>query len=206
MRVGKLFHMGVPGGVGTMTHQDPPSWDVSISPPGDEHKSAGPGGDPNPDLRHGLKMQWVQTASAEGQADSAAADTAIDLLREDSGRALLPRARVRAPAHTVRGTGTLLRHVSARRHRTGLEPGRRSRRHTGARQEPAALSLASDGHERREPTHLPEGVLRFRIVSWTSRSDGSLGELEQSVSPTARSSSSSATTDGTSASTRTGRR
>ncbi len=81
MRVGKIFHMGVPGGVGTMRHQDPPSWDVSISPAGDEHESAGPGGDPNPDLRHGLKMQWVQTADATGQADSAAADTAIDLLR-----------------------------------------------------------------------------------------------------------------------------
>ena len=80
MRVGKMFHMGVPGGVGTMTHQDPPSWDVSISPPGDEHESVGVGGDPNPNLRHGLKMQWVQTADATGQADSAAADTAIELL------------------------------------------------------------------------------------------------------------------------------
>jgi len=80
MRVGKMFHMGVPGGVGTMRHQDPPSWDVSISPPGDEDESAGPGGDPNPDLRNGLKMQWVQTADASGQADAAAADTAIDLL------------------------------------------------------------------------------------------------------------------------------
>ncbi len=86
MRVGKLFHMGVPGGVGTMTHQDPPSWDVSISPPGLENESVGPGGDPNPDLRHGLKMQWVQTADAEGQADSAAADTAIRLLRESAGQ------------------------------------------------------------------------------------------------------------------------
>ena len=84
MRVGKIFHMGVPGGVGKMTHQDPPSWDVSISPPGDEHESVGPGGDPNPDLRHGLKMQWVQTATAEGQADAAAADTAINLLRESA--------------------------------------------------------------------------------------------------------------------------
>ena len=81
MRVGKLFHMGVPGGVGTMRHQDPPSWDVSISPPGDEDESVGIGGDPNPDIRNGLKMQWVQTADATGQADSAAADTAIELLR-----------------------------------------------------------------------------------------------------------------------------
>lgn len=81
MRVGKIFHMGVPGGVGSMRHQDPPSWDVSISPPGDEDESVGIGGDPNPDLRNGLKMQWVQTADATGQADSAAADTAIELLQ-----------------------------------------------------------------------------------------------------------------------------
>ena len=86
MRVGKMFHMGVPGGVGTMRHQDPPSWDVSISPPGDEDESVGPGGDPNPDLRNGLKMQWVQTADASGQADAAAADTAIDLLESTAGQ------------------------------------------------------------------------------------------------------------------------
>ncbi len=84
MRVGKMFHMGVPGGVGSMRHQDPPSWDVSISPPGDENESVGPGGDPNPDLRHGLKMQWVMTADATGQADSNAADTAIELLHESA--------------------------------------------------------------------------------------------------------------------------
>ena len=81
MRVGKIFHMGVPGGVGSMAHQDPPSWDVSISPPGDENESVGPGGDPNPNLRHGLKMQWVQTADASGQADTNAADTALELLQ-----------------------------------------------------------------------------------------------------------------------------
>jgi len=85
MRVGKLFHMGVPGGVGSMRHQDPPSWDVSISPPGDEDKSIGEGGDPTPDYRNGLKMQWVRTADASGQADSAAADTAIELLEETGG-------------------------------------------------------------------------------------------------------------------------
>ena len=80
MRVGKIFHMGVPGGVGSMAHQDPPSWDVSISPPGDEDESRGEGGNPNPSLRHGLRMQWVRTADASGQADSAAADKAIELL------------------------------------------------------------------------------------------------------------------------------
>ena len=77
LRAGKIFHMGVPGGVGTPTYQDPPSWDVSVSPPGLEDKSVGEGGDPNPGLRHGLRMQWARTADDSGQADTAAADQAI---------------------------------------------------------------------------------------------------------------------------------
>lgn len=82
MRVGKIFHMGVPGGVGSMAHQDPPSWDISISPKGLEDRSQGPGGNPNPELRNGLRMQWVRTADDTGQADTAAADKAIELLEQ----------------------------------------------------------------------------------------------------------------------------
>lgn len=82
LRAGKIFHMGVPGGVGTPAHQDPPSWDVSISPPGLEDKSVGEGGDPNPELRNGLRMQWVKTADDSGQADTAAADQAVAWLEE----------------------------------------------------------------------------------------------------------------------------
>ena len=83
LRSGKIFHMGVPGGVGSMAHQDPPSWDVSISPPGLEDKSVGEGGNPNPDLRHGLRMQWVRTADDSGQADTAVADQAETWLAEN---------------------------------------------------------------------------------------------------------------------------
>ena len=82
MRVGKIFHMGVPGGVGTMAHQDPPSWDVSISPPGLEGNSPGEGANLTPDVRGGIAMQWVRTADGSGQADEAAAETAIGLLEE----------------------------------------------------------------------------------------------------------------------------
>ena len=80
LRAGKIFHMGVPGGVGTMDHQDPPSWDVSISPPGLEDESVGEGGNPNPDLRHGLRMQWVRTADDQDQADTAVADHGVEWL------------------------------------------------------------------------------------------------------------------------------
>ncbi len=85
MRVGKIFHMGVPGGVGSMNHQDPPSWDISISPDGLEEESVGESGNPNPDIRHGLRMQWVRTADDRGQTDTAAADKAIELLEETAG-------------------------------------------------------------------------------------------------------------------------
>jgi iduronate 2-sulfatase len=82
MRAGKIFHMGVPGGVGTPTYQDPPSWDISVSPPGLEGKSPGLSGDPTPGLRDGLRMQWIRTVDDSGQADTAATDLAIEWLAE----------------------------------------------------------------------------------------------------------------------------
>ena len=85
MRVGKLFHMGVPGGVGTDAHQDPPSWDVSISPPGLEDESPGEGANLTPHVRRGIRMDWIRTADGTGQADEAAADTAIELLEQQAG-------------------------------------------------------------------------------------------------------------------------
>ena len=85
MRVGKLFHMGVPGGVGSDAHQDPPSWDVSISPPGLEDESPGESANLTPDVRRGIRMEWIRTADGAGQADEAAADTAIELLEQQGG-------------------------------------------------------------------------------------------------------------------------
>ena len=63
MRLAKMFHMAMPVGVGTIRRQVPPSWNVSVSPPGDEHNSVGLGGNPNPELRHELKMQWARLST-----------------------------------------------------------------------------------------------------------------------------------------------
>ena len=82
MRVGKLFHMGVPGGVGTPTYQDPPSWDVSISPPGLEDKSPGEKTMLTGGQGAGIAMQCIRTADDTGQADTAAADQALELLEQ----------------------------------------------------------------------------------------------------------------------------
>jgi uncharacterized sulfatase len=85
MRVGKIFHMGVPGGVGALNYQDPPSWDVSISPPGLEDKSPGEGANLTPDMRGGIAMQWIRTADGSGQADETGAGKAIELIEQNAG-------------------------------------------------------------------------------------------------------------------------
>jgi uncharacterized sulfatase len=76
-RVGKLFHMNVPGEVGTNRFQDAASWDHSFSPPGLEDKSPG--------QRLAMRMAPIQTATEAGQADTNAADAAIALLEKHRG-------------------------------------------------------------------------------------------------------------------------
>jgi uncharacterized sulfatase len=76
-RVGKLYHMNVPGEVGTDRFQDAPSWDYALSPKGLENKSEGP--------RNRLSgsqqgMTWIAPPNDQGQADTNAADTALALL------------------------------------------------------------------------------------------------------------------------------
>src|SRR5688500_11565054 len=40
-RTGKIYHLGIPGGVGTPGHDDPQSWDYSHNPPGKEKDPPG---------------------------------------------------------------------------------------------------------------------------------------------------------------------
>lgn len=79
-RDGKMFHMNVPRGVGTNQFQDDASWDLSYSPPGLENKSPGE----RPTRREGLS--WIATPDTRGQADTNAADTAIELLEKHRNR------------------------------------------------------------------------------------------------------------------------
>ncbi len=74
-RVGKLFHMDVPRGVGTDAYQDPPSWNHSSSPPGLEERSQGQ----QPRSQRG---RIIQVRSPEGQTDYNAASEAIALLEK----------------------------------------------------------------------------------------------------------------------------
>jgi iduronate 2-sulfatase len=77
IREGKMFHMGVPGTVGTDQWQDAASWTHNGSPQGKEHRSAGEGKNLTPHIGQGVAMQYVRTAGAGEQADFDAANRAI---------------------------------------------------------------------------------------------------------------------------------
>lgn len=84
-REGKMFHMNVPGEVGSPKYQDEVSWHRSVSPPGLENKTPGEGRRLNPP-GVGFGMNWIAAATAVGQADTTAADHALALLEEVKDR------------------------------------------------------------------------------------------------------------------------
>ncbi|HUQ92573.1 MAG TPA: sulfatase [Bryobacteraceae bacterium] len=77
IREGKMFHMGVPGTVGTDRWQDAPSWHHNGSPQGKEHLSRGEARNLTPHIGQGVAMQIVVTPDASEQADFDAANRAI---------------------------------------------------------------------------------------------------------------------------------
>ena len=58
VRAGKMYHMDVPGSVGTDKWDDPPSWDIAISPPGKEQHTAGKGRN----ITAGKRARWDYVA------------------------------------------------------------------------------------------------------------------------------------------------
>jgi uncharacterized sulfatase len=83
-RFGKMYHMDVPGSVGTNKWDDPASWDVAISPPGAELKTKGRKGNGSPKMKGGGGMQWIEFPREEAgtQADERAADHAVELINK----------------------------------------------------------------------------------------------------------------------------
>ena len=85
VRAGKMYHMDVPGSVGTNKWDDPPSWDVAISPPGSEQRTAGEGGNIIP----GRKAGWPVisfTGDGKDQADEKATEIAFDTISSNPNR------------------------------------------------------------------------------------------------------------------------
>jgi uncharacterized sulfatase len=87
VRIGKMYHMDVPGSVGTNKWDDPASWDVAISPPGKEQHTVGEGR--NITAKKGAGWQWVAfKGPGKDQADETATDLAIETLEKNRDRPL----------------------------------------------------------------------------------------------------------------------
>ena len=78
-RVGKIYHLGIPGGVGTPGPDDPQSWDHTFNPSGAEFKTPGEEHNPTPKQGQGFRRVLGNGEGVE-QADYQAADEAIRLL------------------------------------------------------------------------------------------------------------------------------
>src|SRR5687768_14025855 len=84
-RVGKIYHLGIPGGVGTPGPDDPQSWDHTFNPPGAEFKTPGEEHDPTPKRGQGFRRVLGDGEGVE-QADYQAADEAIRLLNANKDK------------------------------------------------------------------------------------------------------------------------
>ena len=82
-RVGKLYHLNIPEGVGTPGPDDPQSWDYTFNPKGNEFPSDDDGEkfDPDPKYKQSFRRNLLN-GDGHDQADFQCADEAIRLLRE----------------------------------------------------------------------------------------------------------------------------
>ena len=79
VRAGKMYHMDVPGSVGTNNWDDPPSWDLAISPPGKEQRTEGR----SRNITEGKLARWDVIAfqgAGKDQADERATEIAIETM------------------------------------------------------------------------------------------------------------------------------
>jgi uncharacterized sulfatase len=84
-RVGKLYHLGIPDGVGASGPDDPLSWDYVFNPKGAEFTTDGDEYDPNP--KNGQSFHEVQgKGDGHEQHDYQAATEAIRLLNEQKDK------------------------------------------------------------------------------------------------------------------------
>jgi uncharacterized sulfatase len=80
-RVGKIFHQGVPSGIGKPGLDDPPSWDQVIDPRGRDKDDEDLVTNLTPTLNPGLGLSLLEAeGTAEEQTDGKVADAALTLL------------------------------------------------------------------------------------------------------------------------------
>jgi uncharacterized sulfatase len=87
VRIGKMYHMDVPGSVGTNRFDDPPSWDRAFSPPGKENHTEGEARNVTPKIGAGGAFHWIQfRGEGKDQADRVAADEAVAEIEKNKDR------------------------------------------------------------------------------------------------------------------------
>ncbi len=84
-RVGKLYHLGIPGKVGTPGPDDPESWNHTFDPKGNEFPKGEDEYDPTPSRGQGFRRVALK-GDGKDQHDYQAADEAIRLLRENKDK------------------------------------------------------------------------------------------------------------------------
>src|SRR5437867_8910344 len=82
-RVGKIYHYGVPGQIGTSGLDDPPSWNEFINPRGRDRDDEADVINFTPSRQLGAALCWMEAKGAdEDQTDGKVAAAAIRLLEE----------------------------------------------------------------------------------------------------------------------------
>jgi len=84
-RVGKIYHLGIPGEVGKPGPDDPQSWDYTFNPKGDEFSKDGDEYDPDPKEGQSFRRLIIH-GEGEKQADHQSAEEAIRLLRANKDK------------------------------------------------------------------------------------------------------------------------
>jgi uncharacterized sulfatase len=86
-RVGKLYHYGVPGQIGTPGLDDPASWQHTVNPRGRDKTDEGLVTSARPGTGLGATLSWLAADGDDAeQTDGIAADAAIQLLEEHRER------------------------------------------------------------------------------------------------------------------------